>query len=284
MESIFKYRNYSDFLSDKIAAIKATNKRFTYRYIASELGLKSAGHVTQLVKGTASITARHFPILADLLQLKGRERRYFELLVQYGQVPSMAEKREILAKMSRFSGDKAVKVSRDQYQFYQKWYYAAIRDILTLEPFTGDYSHLARMVEPTITRDEAKDAVQTLERLGLITRDEQGVFSATSKILSMEMSEERAVLINGYAEQMIDRAKYALNNQQKDERTISWAGFSTSDEGYALIKEEIKLFRQRVMEIVSKDEASSRVYHMNIDCFPLSKKIDSKGKGNTNEK
>lgn len=280
METIFKYRNYSEYLKDKISAIKAGNKRFTYRYIAAQLGLKSAGHVTQLVKGIATITPKLLPKLADVLELKGRERRYFELLVQYGQVPSMAEKREILARLTRFTGDKGVKVSRDQYQFYQKWYYAAIRDILTLAPFRADYSALAKMVEPTITREEAKDAIRTLERLELIHRDENNVFQATSKILSMEMGEERAILINGYAEQMIDRAKYALNHQDKSERTISWAGFSASEMGYELIKEEIKLFRQRVMDIVTKDEQSTRVYHMNIDCFPLSKKVDTNQKGN----
>lgn len=273
MESIFNYRDYSQFLQDRIASIKASNRRFTYRYIADQLGLKSAGHVTQLVKGTASITAKHLPLLSGLLQLKGREKRYFELLVQYGQVQSMTQKRALLAKMSRFTGDKAVKVSRDQYQFYQKWYYAAIRDILALEPFTGDYSHLAQMIEPTITRDEARDAIQTLTRLELISRDEDGVYSATSKILSMEMSEERAVLLNGYAEQMIDRAKYALNYLNKSERVISWAGFTASAEGYELIKEEIAQFRKRVMAIVAKDEKAARVYHMNIDCFPLSKDV-----------
>ncbi len=274
MPSIYRYRDYRSFLKDSFVEKKAENRRCTYRYIAAQLQLKSAGHVTQMVKGQARVTDKTRDLLKELLEVRGRDASYFDLLLAYGQAPSMKEKRELLAAMAAYSGTESIGVSREQLQFYQKWYYSAIRDILTLEPFRGDYSRLARMVEPTITRDEAREAIGVLERLDLIARDEAGLYAATANTLSLTVPDEERLLVNGYAEQMIDRAKYALNVQSREERTIAWAGFSCSTEGYELIREEIRQFRSRIMDIVRSDEQSDRVYHMNIHCFPLSKRID----------
>lgn len=273
MPSVLDYRDYRDFLRIRLKELKAADSCYTYRYIAAELGLKSAGHVTQMVKGTCKISSKVLPKLLILLKLTKREENYFQLLVEYGQASCMDEKRELLARISRFSGERAVKVSREQYEFYQKWYYAAIRDLLAIHPFAGDYKQLAHMVEPAISPSQARDAVTILQKLKLITI-ENGLWRATSTVLSLDLAEESTVVLSGYASQMIERAGYALNRLPRKERTISWAGFSASRKTFELIQDEIRLFRRRIMEIIKKDTAPDRVYHLNIHCFPLSKKYN----------
>ncbi len=274
MASVLEYRDYRDYLRIRLKELKASDSKYTYRYIASELGLKSAGHVTQMVKGSSRISGKVMPLILKLLKLTRREESYFKLLVEYGQAAGMDDKRALLAKISRFSGERAVKVSREQYEFYQKWYYAAIRDILAIYPFDGDYRKLAHMVEPSVSPTEARSAIRILERLQLINRDENGVWRASSSVLSLDLAEDSTVVLSGFASQMIDRASYALNRLPKSERTISWAGFSASLEAFRLIQDEIRQFRRRVMEIIRGDQKPSRVYHLNIHCFPLSKKLD----------
>lgn len=271
MASVLDYRDYRDFLRIRLKELKAADSSYTYRRIAAELELKSAGHVTQMVKGTCRISSKVLPKLTTLLKLTKREETFFELLVHYGQAAAMDEKRELLEKIARFSGERAVKISREQYEFYQKWYYAAIRDLLSIHPFYGDYKELAHLVEPAITPTEARTAIQILQKLKLISCD-NGVWRATSTVLSMDLAEEGTVVLSGYAAQMIDQAKHALNRLPKKERTISWAGFSASQKTFELIQEEIRLFRRRIMELIKRDNDAERVYHLNIHCFPLSKK------------
>ncbi len=273
MPSVLEYRDYRDYLRIRLKELKANDSKFTYRYIASELGLKSAGHVTQMVKGSSRISRKVLPNVVKLLQLTRREEGYFQLLVEYGQATCMDEKRELLAKISRFSGERAVKVSREQYEFYQKWYYAAIRDLLAIYPFDGDFKKLAHQVEPSISPSEARGAIRILENLKLITC-EKGIWRSSSTVLSLDLAEESTVVLSGYASQMIERAGYALNRLPRKERTISWAGFSASRKAFELIQDEIRQFRKRVMEIIKQDDNPTRVYHLNIHCFPLSKKLD----------
>lgn len=278
MNSVFDYRDYRDFLKERIALLKKERRGFTYRFIAAELGLNSAGHVSQMINGTTAITPEMLKKFMDIFQIKGKERDYFTLLVQYHQTGPMNEKRELLRKIASKSGKRGVKVSRDQYEFYQKWYYAAIRDILDLQPFTGDYKELAQMVEPAITPQEARKSIQILERLGMIIREDNGAYKATSQIVEADFAQDARVVLSGYAEEMTHRAVHALNRMEPDERSISWASFSTSKDGFQLIRDEIRLFRERIMEIVEQDHDASRVYHMNIHCFPLSKDLNEEQK------
>ncbi len=274
MNNLFDYRDYRDFLKDRIAELKKARIKVSCRAIAAELGINSAGHVSQMINGTAVITDAILPAFMAIFQItKKNEQEYFALLVRYHQTGPMNEKRELLKQIAGKSGKRGVKVSRDQYEFYQKWYYAAIRDILDIAPFSGDYKELARMVEPAITPQEARTAIQILERLGMIIRDDAGVYRAVSKILEADFAEDSRVVLSGYADAMITQAHHALNHMEPSQRSISWAGFSASEAGFELIRDEIRLFRDRIMEIVEKDTEASRVYHLNIHCFPLSKDL-----------
>lgn len=274
MNNLFDYRDYRDFLKDRIAELKKARHKVSCRTIAAELGISSAGHVSQMINGTTVITDSILPKFMAIFQItKKSEQEYFTLLVRYHQTGPMNEKRELLKQIAGHSGKRGVKVSRDQYEFYQKWYYAAIRDILDITPFSGDYKELARMVEPSITPQEARTAIQILERLGMIIRENSGVYRAASKILDVDFADDSRVVLSGYADAMINQARYALNHMEPSKRSISWAGFSASEAGFELIREEIKLFRERIMEIVEKDDKASRVYHLNIHCFPLSKDL-----------
>ncbi len=274
MQSIFDFHDYREYLQFRIKELKQEDRRFTYRFIASELGLKSAGQVTQMVKGDTAITARVLGLLVGVLQLRGKDREYFELLVHYGQATALDKKREILYKLTQFSGESAVKLTTDQYLFYQKWYYAAIRDLLSIYSFTGDYKELSRLVDPAISLQEARDAIALLERLNLIYKNDEGVYTLQSAILSIDNKEVNSLSLSGYADQMIERAHYSLNNHPRENRSISWAGFSASHETFLLIQDEIRAFRSRVMAIVEKDTNPTNVFHLNIHCFPLSKDIN----------
>jgi len=274
MNNLFDYRDYRDFLKDRISDLKKARYKVSCRALATELGISSAGHISQMINGTAIITESQLPKFMQIFHItKKSEQEYFALLVRYHQAGPMNEKRELLKQISHKSGKRGVKVSRDQYEFYQKWYYAAIREMLDITPFSGDYKELARMLEPSITPAEAHTAIQILERLGMIIREESGVYHAASKILDVDCAEDSRVVLSGYAEAMITQAHHALNKMEPSKRSISWAGFSASEEGFRLICEEIRLFRDRVLEIVEKDTHSSRVYHMNIHCFPVSKEL-----------
>lgn len=272
MLDIFSYTSYRQFLKDFYEEKKRENKNFSYRFIAQKVGFKSAGHFTQIVKGQANISAHLVMNFCKFIKLKKREIEYFELLVNFNQAKTQDEQRLYFERIVSFKEVSAKIVSPEQYEFYQKWYYAVVRDLLSIYEFRSDYRELANIVQPSISTAEAEKAIKLLLALNLIRRNEKGVYEVTDSIISCD-EHQHSIVLSGYASQMIDRAKDAANILPKEERIISWAGFSVSDETYSLIREELRTTRKKIMSLVKSDTKPVRVYHLNMHCFPVTKKI-----------
>ena len=272
MANIFDYTNYRLFLKDFYTEKKKDNPNFSYRYIAQKVAFKSAGHFTQIINGQANISTHLITRFCKFLKLKKREIEYFELLVAFEQAKTLEEKRHFYERIVNFKEVSAKVLSPDQYEFYSKWYYAVIRDILSTYEFNGDFRELANVVVPSITTAEAEKAIKLLLKLELIQINNKGIYDVTDAFISAN-PEEKTIVLSGYARQMIDRAKEAVDLLPKEERIISWSGFSVSDKTFELIKEEIRATRKRIRALVSEDRSPNRVYHFNTQFFPVSREI-----------
>ena len=272
MADIYTYREYRLFLQDRLTDMRKKDRSLNYRTIATSLGLKSAGHITQILKGTAALSAKVLPRVIDFLGLTAREERYFRILVTYEQSGTFTEKRTALRELLDFRTPGAVRVTETQNAFYEHWFVPVIRDILSTMQFSGNFKDLAAAVVPAITVDEAQQAIRALEALGLVIKNESGIYQATATLLEAPEDAHTALIRADYAARMIDRGRESLDRFDRSERTISWAGFSVSEESYRLIADEIHAFQERVLEITKADDHPDRVYHMNIQCFPVSRK------------
>ena len=272
MIAVYDYLNYRLYLKDAFREHKALNKGFTYRYIAQKLNLKSAGHVTQILQGKARITSKVLLKLIPLLTLTEQEAHYFTLLVTYGQSHSLHEKQETFKSLTSLRKTSTYTLNDEQLIFYQKWYYSAVRDYLELHPFSGSDQSLAKEFYPPISVEQVQEALQILRQLGLIILGKEGRYEVTTKLIEIDNSEEIKTVLASYAETMIEKSKYALYHIPKEQRNISWVGFSVSSNTYDLIQDEIRAFRTRILRLVEEDTSPTRVYQMNIQCFPLTKK------------
>ena len=268
---VFRYSSYRLFLHDFYEYKKSENPNFSYRVMAEKVGFKSAGHFTQIVKGAINISSHLLNGFSKFLRLKKREHEYFELLVQFDHAKTQEEKNSYYERIISFKEVKAMLLTVDQYEFYSKWYYAVVRDILSLETFCGDYKKLANLVYPAISSKEAEQAVELLQKLGLVTCDTSGCFTVVEKFLETPLVEDLSPALSNYAMNMIDKAKSAVNQMPPKERHIAWAGFSISKETYLAVLEELRTCRKKIMALVENEKNPERVYHMNIQLFPVSR-------------
>lgn len=283
MISIYNYTNYRLFLKDYCENRKKENKNFSHAYVVGKIGFKSAVFFTQIINGTSNISMKLIYDFSKSLKLKDKEAEYFELIVNYTQAKTQKEKKHFFERIYGFTDVSFKKLRINQYDFYQKWYYVAIRDILSIFEFKEDYQKLARLLEPTISIPQARKAIVTLEKLNMIKRNKKGIWEVTNQLISSSYSERHSIALAKYAVQMFDIAKNAVNNLLKSERSISWVGVSISRETFDIVQDEIKTFRKRILSIIKADKKPDRVYHFSIQCFPLSKRLDTQKYKGTNK-
>lgn len=268
MAQIFNYTDYRKFLKDRFSEIKSADRKFTYRYIASQVGFNSAGYFTQVLQSKSNLSERLILSIALLFGLKKRESRYFSMMVHYNQATTHEEKKQYFERMLGFKKGRVTTIDPDKYIFYDRWYYSAIRAVLHYHNFAGDYKKLARAIVPNITPAEARKAVRILEELHLITRNDAGRYSLTDKHITTGLNMD-SVILNNFVINTLDIAKDALYRFDNEQRSYSALTLSISEQGYRLIKNRIDNFRKEIVEIVKNDSSVDRVYQINFQIFPL---------------
>jgi uncharacterized protein (TIGR02147 family) len=276
MKSIFEYTDYRKFLSDFYKEKKSFDKKFSHRYIATHVGFKSGGHFSQILSGRVNISISFIERLSEFCKLNKREAPFFQNMVLFNQANGHENKKRYFEKMMSFKEAAVSIVNEQHYEFYDKWYYTAVRELLSFYPFSGNYEQLGRMLMPPISAHEAKQAITLLERLGLIGTDSSGTYSITDALISTGY-EAQSLCINNFVFNALELAKCAVDRFDKKERNFSWVSLSVSPEGYGAIVEEIRESRRRIMRIVANDPGPDRAYLFNFQVFPLSRRYDNTG-------
>jgi uncharacterized protein (TIGR02147 family) len=268
--SVFEYQDFRKFIADAQRAIKATKPFFTYRHIASAVGMKSPGHITWIIQGKRNLSKKKILPFAKVLGLNERETEFSNNLVHFDQAKTHVEKKLFLDRLVGFIEPKKTIVQPSSYDFYSKWYHSAVRELFAIHKIGDDYKQIASLIQPAITPRQAKQSVKLLCSLGLIKKDNSGHYMQVNQAVSTGDA-WRSVAIRQFQIDSFDLAKEALNSIDAKERDVSTLTMSISDERFALIQERIKQFRNELVTLITSDKSPSRVYQLSMALFPLSR-------------
>lgn len=274
---VFAYLDYRELLRQWYALKKAGNPRFSYRLLARKVGFSSAGFFTLILQGKTNISLDMADNFAEAMKLKKTERDYFLALIQYNQAKDPGQKERHQRKLERFSAFKVKHLGPDRFRFLEKWYYIAVRELLTFLPFRGDFKALGAMLEPPITAKQAEEAMALLLELGMVARTAQGGYARVDSMLTTGY-QARAPEVEAFFLSMHRLGGEALSRFPREDRNLSWLTLSTTRAKYREIVEELRTFRLRILEMVEKEPREEVVYQFNFEIFPLSRPVSGKKK------
>ncbi|MBD3241967.1 MAG: TIGR02147 family protein [Chitinivibrionales bacterium] len=275
MASILEYMDYRAYLKDFYRERKSRQSWFSYRVFSSGVGI-DASYLAKVLTGTRHIADRSIGPVADYCGLHGRDKDYFEDLVRFAKAATSSESRLYFEKLLEIKGVRSRTLESDQYDFYRHWYVSAIRAVLEFYPFYGrDYRGLGEQLNPPVTAKQAREAVQLLERLELVGKDDTGRYVLTQTAITSG-ERWRSVAIQSFQESTIALAREALDRHPREHRDISTITLNINERDVAYIREKIREFRQSIISHVNDQSDPDRTYHMNIQLIPLTR-IPSKG-------
>ena len=269
MVKILDYYDYHKYLRRYYEERKAVDSNFSYRYIQHHVGI-DPGYLVKIFQSQKELSLKYIPRLAKLLQLNKRETQYFELMVNFSRAKKNNQIKYYFEKMLDFLEFDKKRVETDKYEFYQKWYYTAVREAIGIFRFTGDYTKLAKMIQPPIKPSEAKKSVELLLRLGFVKKNRDATYEVTSRFITTG-EEWNSIAIRSYQDETLKLAQNALNTIPKNERDISTLTLSLSPKGFAKVKESVKRCRSEMLEIAHGDIDVTRTYQVNFSLFPVTR-------------
>lgn len=269
MINLFEYLNYRDFLKDAYEERHAGDWRFSHRYIAEKADF-DASMFNKILQGKRNLTPRLVSVFAEIFCRDDREKRYFADMVAFNQAKSHSESRQYLEKLVATKECKVENVAKDQFEYFDNWYHAVIRELVTFYPYVGDDAALGLMVRPPITASQVKSSIALLERLSMIKKNEQTGFYEQAQGLISSGSESFSTAVNSYIQQSLNVAQDAMDRFGREERNLSTLAFGCDEDTYKELVEMVRRFRREVLAKVGQCQKPNRVFQLGMQLFPLS--------------
>lgn len=270
MIDIHDYLDYRSYLKDHFEAQRKRFKYFTYRYIAGKTGLDASFYVKVLQK-QLHLSNKSIPMMAGFLNLDKRRAQFFALLVKFNKAKLPEESKLYFEKLIRMKGPYSTTIEPGQYEFFQKWYHAAIKESLSILRLKDGFAELGRMLIPPVPEASVRRAVGLLESLGLARKDPEGTYVLVDKNITTGdgWKTMAPIAIRNFQKEFLQRAHDALDITPKEDRDISTLTFSISRKMVPAMRERIAEMRRELTLMANEDQDADCVYHLNVQLFPL---------------
>jgi uncharacterized protein (TIGR02147 family) len=270
LPDVSAYTDFRKFLKDCYDAQKKRDPKFSHRYFCKKAGYGSSSAFADIIAGRRTLSAPATLRLARALELSKEEEEYLLHLVNFNQAGSLEVKNLHYAKMLSLSRITLNIISADQYEYFSKWYHAAIREMLYFTPFNGDCKTLGRKLNPSIPAVQVKKAIALLEKLGMVAKDAKGYYHQTAQLISTD-SLGASLHVANFQTETMKLAIESLDRHPQEARDISTLTATLSAESLVKVQAAVKTLRQCVMALAEQDQKVDRVIQLNIQMFPLSR-------------
>ena len=271
-DSVFRYLDYRRFLADYCARKKRTEYGFSYRVFSRRAGCKSTNYPCLVIKGKRNLTEDMALRFAEACELRKNEVAYFCDLVSYNQARGGPSKEHFYARLLKFAQFRKVhQLSTSQAQYFSEWYIPVIRELAARRDFQAEPEWIASRVLPSISVTQARKALKVLFELGFLVKNEHAGVSRAHELVSSGGPLGHHLV--AYHRAMLERASAAIDHVPRDEREISSVTLCVSQAKLLELKQQIRDFRQHLLQTAERDDDFERVVQVSFQLFPISKGI-----------
>ena len=260
-----EFSDYRQWLGERYRNIKATDRKFSQRYISQHMGTTSSGWFADVLAGRQKLKLRQVKPLSKVFKLNPEESKILRILVTLESAESPEEKNEAYSQWVQARGITQTQIKQDQFKYFERWYYPVLRELLILNSSDATPAALGAALHPPMDTAKVREALRVLSRLGLMNPD------APAPVLVKQAAKTPhwRTLLEAYMN--LARPALAL---PKEERDFSALTVSLSPESLREAGEEIAALRQRLLILSKKDAGKNRVYQCLFQVFPVSQTVE----------
>ena len=274
MKEIVEYTDYRKYILDYYEERKRSSV-FSWQKFAQDAGFSSAVFLKYVCEGKKNLSVGSAGSVASAMGLAGYEQTYFVLMVSYAHAKSDKAKRTAFEERCALAKAHKMRVlGNDEFDYFKSWKNPVLRELAPHMPGAKPLE-MARACSPSITAAEVTETLNFLVKLKLLKRDRDGNYHQTDKTITMGDMDVVPVAARELQRQMGEFAIKAID-LPLSERTMSGFVLGLTERSYERIRKEMADFYRRVVAIATEDDETERVYRMNMQLFPLSKRIETK--------
>lgn len=272
MKSIIEYKDYRSYMQEFYEEQKRESS-FTWREFARLAGFTSPTYLKLVCEGKSSLSDLGIEKVAFAMNFGGFELAFFRHLVHYNQAKDDETRKKAYASMQDIAKANKIKVvDSDAFSYFESWKNPVLRELVSMMPGATPEA-VAQMCWQPITAEEVRKSLDFMVNVGILQKKSKNVYVQTDKALRGN-SEVMPVLIRSMHREMADFAKQSIDEFDVDNRNITGITMGVDRDAYEQIVRELSSFRRKVVAIANGSKMADQVYRLNLQLFPLSKKIE----------
>lgn len=244
-------------LREKLSELQAKNPAYSLRAFSRKLGLNS-GVVSSVLNGKRGVSRNTAVQIADRLGLDPQERS--ELLTQF---PERRRQRHVESRRIHAHAQ----LNADQFHVISGWQHFAILSLMKTSDFRPDADWIATRLG--IKAQDARAAIERLERLGMIEADAAGVWRRAHPQYRTPDDVANASIRRAHA-QNLELAQRSLERDEVHERDFTGMVFAMDPAKLPEAKERVRKFQDELAEFLETGN-KSEVFTFCTQLMPLTK-------------
>ena len=274
MKPIVEYQDYHAFLNDFYEERKRTSA-FSWREFAKIAGFSSHSYLKMVCEGKTNLSKVTMGRVAAAIGLAGHEVAYFEAMVQFGNAKTDCAKKNFLKQMQSIALERKVRViDKDAFEYYESWTNPVIRELAPMMPGAKP-NELAKACCQEVSAQEVRKSLHFLEKAEFLKQTAENVYEQTDKAVSGS-KEAFPLAIRAMHQEMGRLGIDSIERFGPDERNVTGVTLGVNRQGYEEIVQVLETCRKQIIAIAAKCGELDQVYRLNLQFFPLSKKVEGK--------
>lgn len=268
---IYEFLSYREWLEYWYTQKKDENSKWSYRMIARLCNQKSPSFLKDIIQGRRNLTMDHLQKLSKYMNLNEMEFGYLSDLVVFEDSKNIEQQQEAFARINalrRVHGAK--QIEGDSYTYLSTWYCPVIRELSFRQDFIPNPEWISQQILPKITNDQAKEGLDLLQNLGMLTIHEDGTYEVHDGTIVTPYQVE-GLAVHQYHHQMLTLAKESLERFTEEERHIMGLTVCIPQNMLPQLKQELNSMASRLLDMCDAEQKSAELaIQLGLYCFPVS--------------
>lgn len=235
------------------------NPRYSLRRFAQAIGI-SHTVLSLVMSGKRPLSKKAALKVSDFLGMGPHER---ELLIANRAKGKDGVARGVVLKTDGPSRQ----MSLDTFAVISDWYHFAILSLLEIPRAKLEARWISARLG--ISEIEARAAIERLQRLELVAKDEKGRWRQSGAPIRFENRDSTAATRN-YHTQLLARAQDSLEHDEAGIRDFTQMTFAIDPKDLDYARKRIREFRRTLAAELEGRGIPQQVYSLNVQLFPLS--------------
>lgn len=280
MKPIVEYLDYRVYMQEFYEERKRTSA-FTWREFSKLSGFASSGYLKLVCDGKTRLRKAGAESVAKAMGLSGFQVEYFCCMVEFCDAQTNEEKQAAYGEMCRLADANKVRIlGGEAYSYFSSWINPTLRELAPIMPGAKPLE-MARMLCPSVPAADVRYSLDQMVQMGLLRRIESDCRvtyeQADVGINPVDNADHKAainVAVRSMQKQFAHLAADALDEFDGSERNLSGITMGLDRVAYERVTTEMAKFRKKIESIVSEVKDYDRVYRINLQMFPLTRKLE----------